>query len=268
MKLGNMLDCDTMEAMETVRLSDQVAGHPGIYKAKGVIIKPCTQEELNFYASVTAAKHAIMEYIPKFMGTLKSTQLPDQQSKHEVAMVLKDIEHGFKKPCVMDIKLGKVLASPVATAEKKARLEKVSNETTSGSVGLRIAGMKVWETEKNEPTMYGKEYGRSLTSSNIQEAFKTFFTPLMATHPREMLSRYDSTINDIISAIEYAGLKLYSSSLLIVYESDRKSPRKTMDIKLIDFAHATLEHDDIDFNTMQGLDNAARIIRGIAKAQF
>ena len=258
-------------------LANQVAGHEGIFKSGGIVVKPCTQQEIDFYEYSRASKHAIVEHIPKFMGVLQANQIPTATltdidtippPKHKSAIVLEDIEHGFRRPCVIDIKLGRVLASPDATDEKKRRLEQVSVSTTSGSVGFRIAGMKLWEEGKTSVTMFGKEYGRSFTEANVHEAFERFFRPLVKCWSRDSLAEIHTMISEIIRWIEFSGLKMYSSSLLIVYESAPRPPdeeSKVFEVKLIDFAHTTFDNDEIDFNTMNGLDNAARVIRAINK---
>ena len=54
----------------------------------------------------------------------------------------------------MDIKLGSVLYAQDATEEKKTRMIKVSQETTSGSLRLRICGFKVFFTQPYDLNRY------------------------------------------------------------------------------------------------------------------
>ena len=61
-----------------------------------------------------------------------------------VAVVLENITAGFTHPNIMDVKLGARLWADDAPASKRRKLDEVSKETTSGSLGFRIAGMKMW----------------------------------------------------------------------------------------------------------------------------
>ena len=120
---------------------DQVAGHEGVLKGEdGVLIKPCKQHEINVY-EVILPKLSLSKFAPTYMGSL--AQSGDDQQEQTLALVLEDLECFFKKPCVIDVKLGKILASPKASEEKRKRLAQVADSTTSGSLGFRVAGMKV-----------------------------------------------------------------------------------------------------------------------------
>ena len=44
---------------------------------------------------------------------------------------------------MIDIKLGRILYDKDTSEEKRLRMEQVSSDTTSGSLGFRICGMQV-----------------------------------------------------------------------------------------------------------------------------
>ncbi len=50
---------------------------------------------------------------------------------------------GLDEPCVLDIKLGQRLYDDDADEAKRQKMIKQTQETTSGSLGLRICGAKV-----------------------------------------------------------------------------------------------------------------------------
>lgn len=58
-------------------------------------------------------------------------------------IVLEDLVHQYKKPCVMDIKMGKRQRKIGASAEKEQRQLEKSLRTTSHEVGFRLCGMQV-----------------------------------------------------------------------------------------------------------------------------
>ena len=58
-------------------------------------------------------------------------------------LCLENLSHGFKKPCVLDLKLGTQLYDDNASEEKKVRLGAVAANTTSGPLGIRLTGFQV-----------------------------------------------------------------------------------------------------------------------------
>ena len=146
-------------------------------------------------------------WMPTFMGTLtqgdvSKTQTAglDQLSSAEGQtdkqyIVLLNSYHGFTHPSILDIKLGAKLTDDEVTApEKIARLQKVSDSTTSGSLNFRICGMKVYngksdtkpanelyenmndssvsvninDADDHKYLEFNKFYGRSLSKDNIK----------------------------------------------------------------------------------------------------
>ena len=169
-----------------------------------------------------------------------------------MSIVLENVAAGFKRPNVLDVKLGARLWADDARPEKRAKLDAVSQETTSSSLGFRICGMKVYtgedgesdegaltdpydakhegkEGEKGEVVekdgfrRYDKWYGRSFNESNVNEGFEAFFagaklggvdrSKLVARRVIEELKRVQQTL-------EMEESRMYSASVLIVYEGD------------------------------------------------
>jgi len=56
---------------------------------------------------------------------------------------LENVSLGFKKPCVLDLKMGTQLYDDDASEEKKARLGAVAANTTSLPLGFRLTGFEV-----------------------------------------------------------------------------------------------------------------------------
>lgn len=166
--------------------------------------------------------------------------------------MLENVAAGFKRPNVLDVKLGARLWADDTRPEKRAKLDAVSQETTSSSLGFRICGMKVFtgedgesdegaltdpydakhegkEGEKGEMIekdgfkRYDKWYGRSFNEGNVKEGFEAFFTgaklggvdrsKLVARRVIEELKRVQKTL-------EMEESRMYSASVLIVYEGD------------------------------------------------
>lgn len=58
-------------------------------------------------------------------------------------MVLENLTTPFRKPNILDIKLGTVLYDDDASEEKKARMLKTARDTTSFETGVRLTGFQV-----------------------------------------------------------------------------------------------------------------------------
>lgn len=168
-----------------------------------------------------------------------------------ISIVLENIADGFKRPNVLDIKLGARLWADDAPPAKRAKLDAVSRETTSSTLGFRITGMKVWVgdgaaepteftnpyltrhegrerpqgevVEKNGYRRYDKWYGRTFTADNVKEGLRTFLAGAkMGKVDRSKLiaSRLVEELRAVRHVLETEEIRMYSSSVLIIYEGD------------------------------------------------
>jgi 1D-myo-inositol-tetrakisphosphate 5-kinase/inositol-polyphosphate multikinase len=251
----------------TMTPSDGVLSDP----SGAVVVKPCTQAEIAFYESIATSHPDLAPHLPTFMGTLQLSA--DQQASSSTAadsgtiqtatgierlhgkklatelhIVLENITHGFKKPNVLDLKLGKQLWDEAAKPEKRARLDAVSNASTSSSLGFRIAGMRTYvgETAQEVPAelkefvekdssgywVYNKMYGRKFNTSEIEEGFWAYVLPQGKSEPereraRDILSYFLSQVQDIQKSFESMESRMYGASILFVYEGDMEEYQKT-----------------------------------------
>lgn len=142
------------EILRNLERHDQAAGHAGVMRSGSLIIKPCTQAEIDFYALATQTQPLFAQWMPTYMGQLTLNKPGNQEQdsigaileseRFEQAVVLENLEWGFKRPSVLDIKLGKILTDEFVSEEKRMRLEKVSMSTTSWDNHLRLTGMRVY----------------------------------------------------------------------------------------------------------------------------
>lgn len=295
-----------------------------------VVVKPCTAAEVAFYESVSASHPDLAPHLPTFMGTLSLSssapatteesgtittadgtveRLHGKKLDTELHIVLENITHGFKKPNVLDLKLGAQLWDDAANPEKRAKLDKVSAETTSGSLGFRIAGMRVYKGEPvpEKPAeltdfveaeadggywVYNKMYGRKFAQQDVLEGFESYIhgqgrQGKELERAREVLAFFLGEVKDITRAFEQTESRMYSASILLVYEGDvdeyartkarlRSAPAGGEDgdeeedlpqlatVKMIDFAHANwTPGQGPDENALRGMRSTTAILKDL-----
>ncbi len=149
------------------------------------------------------------------------------------AVVLENTTHGFKKPNVLDVKLGhRRLWGDSAPLQKRRRMDEICSQTTHGQYGFRIAGMRVFrgsadpaELDAADYRVYDKDYGRSEAAArDIVGAFRNFlFNPaagIDADHARAVAQAFKADLERVRDVLERERTRMYSSSLLFVFEGD------------------------------------------------
>ncbi|QRD86302.1 arginine metabolism regulation protein iii [Aspergillus flavus] len=191
---------------------------------------------------------------PDAAATTEKDWVPSGGKKIDtgLSIVLENVACGFKRPNVLDVKLGARLWADDAPLAKRTKLDNVSKETTSSSLGFRIAGMKVWtgvngendEGGKTDPyatkyegsegakgeviekdgyRRYDKWYGRSFSDKNVKEGFETFLAGAKAgsvDRSKLIARRLADELKNLQEVLESEESRMYSASVLIVYEGD------------------------------------------------
>ncbi|CED83975.1 Inositol polyphosphate multikinase, component of the ARGR transcription regulatory complex [Phaffia rhodozyma] len=103
------------------------------------------------------------------------------------SVVLTNLTQAFTHPSVLDVKLGTVLYDEHASPEKKARMEKAAQDTTSGSCGIRLVGFSNWDPSNQTSIMTDKAFGKALTPETLPSGIARFF-PLKTSSSTSGLS--------------------------------------------------------------------------------
>ncbi|CAK7895159.1 inositol polyphosphate multikinase [[Candida] anglica] len=165
-------------------------------------------------------------------------------------IVLQNLYYGYYKPSILDIKLGSILYDETASQEKKDRLQKVAESTTSGSLGFRICGMKVYHSSIDSPKPsinippiyagieesinvvpdiesqsvyleFDKFYGRSLDHTNIKQGILLFFqSKLHSKLTLKLIENFLKRLQVLYNCVLESGARMIGSSLLFVFEND------------------------------------------------
>ena len=197
----------------------------------------------------SASGHITSEPLIARSATKEWTPSGGAKLNSQLSIVLSNATAGFVRPNVIDLKLGARLWDDDAPAAKRKKLDDVAATSTSGRLGFRVAGMKVYvgndakvEREVNTEfadgfKTYNKFYGRdSITDQNVGSAFESFLYSLSlapdsakddAQWQRKLLLRRKILVERFLremSSIEYVleneESRMYSASVLMVYEGD------------------------------------------------
>ncbi|KAJ4415777.1 hypothetical protein N0V82_007139 [Gnomoniopsis sp. IMI 355080] len=180
------------------------------------------------------------------------TWIPNANRKipTNTAVCLENASQGFRRPNIMDVKLGRRLWADDAPLEKKRRFDKISAETTHHDLGFRIAGMRVYkgsddatELDEEDYKIYDKDYGRNdVNKRNVVEAFRNFIYNTAAgiddAYARAVAEAFRQDLENVRDVLEAEETRMYSSSLLFIFEGDGESLKSAIDERIRSTANA------------------------------
>jgi hypothetical protein len=168
-------------------------------------------------------------------------------------LLLEDLTHGLISPCVGDFKLGTRSFEVGAPPAKEARQFAHTVRTTTRSHAVRLVDVAVRRASALVDRWNRRE-GRRLSPRELRRVLRYF---LSGDRLREFVSEIDrlsAALSSTLAALP--NLRLYSASVLVVYDGDRGAP--PLRAALIDFAHAYLDiaSEGVDPSDDSFADNA------------
>ena len=233
-------------------LTTQGGGHGKILQGSGKeasIAKPLIDREDRFYQQI--AKTPLNLAIPHYIGRMSSGG--------KEFLLLQDLTDGMKSPCIADIKLGTRSYEVDAPIEKANRQRAHIVNTTTASHAARCIDIC---TRKNGQVVrrWDRRDGRKMNAQQFRDALKYF---LPGKRREEFVHGIQNLKNRLIQTLEILPfLRLYSASVLVIYDGDNES--SPMSVCIIDFAHAYIDvvaeggdaKDKVfDDNAVRGLDS-------------
>ncbi|KAK8079447.1 inositol polyphosphate kinase-domain-containing protein [Apiospora hydei] len=173
----------------------------------------------------------------------KPSWVPNKSRKitTDRAVVLENASFGYKKPNIMDAKLGLRLWADDAPAEKQARFDEIANETTHKHNGFRVAGMRVYkgsedpkDLDKEGYRIYDKWWGRkTVNDDNLLSSLKQFIFNKAAGIDEELgkivAGAFATDLRRVQEVLEAHESRMYSASLLFVFEGDGAALRAAIE---------------------------------------
>mmetsp|Transcript_16537 Transcript_16537/g.18701 ORF Transcript_16537/g.18701 Transcript_16537/m.18701 type:complete len:699 (+) Transcript_16537:385-2481(+) len=136
-----------------------------------------------------------------------------------VYLILENLTHGMNCPVVMDLKVGtQQHGSNESEAKKQSKIRKCK-ETTSSTLGLRIAGMQTYDESESQYVLRDKYWGRSLDETGVEEALKVFVSDENNMLRLDVIRSLVAQITALIAAIKDTKWRFYGCSVLLVYDA-------------------------------------------------
>jgi Inositol polyphosphate kinase len=138
----------------------------------------------------------------------------------EAHLLLTDVTAKFRRPCVMDIKMGTQTYEPDASDDK--RLREIGKYPQQETFGFRIVGMRIYDpshfdADESGYRRFHKEYGRSLaTIDDILGALRLFLSAgCVKRIDNEEEPRPDVDLNGSLNRLEEMESSMSPSSAVV-----------------------------------------------------
>lgn len=173
-------------------------------------------------------------FVPKYYGTL------DHEGRKLIT--LEDMCRHYRKPCVMDLKMGFTTVYDWAEESYKIKNRIKDADNTNSTVGFRVSGLQVYRADEDAVFKPERNWGKTLTKDNIHTAFQLFASGGRLS-PREIYGDPEYGALQLLRRFEswaqrQSSFQFFQASVLIIYEGQATDMRQAgLRVAFIDFAH-------------------------------
>ncbi|XP_064486295.1 inositol hexakisphosphate kinase 1-like [Ornithodoros turicata] len=226
-------------------------------KAGSVEIEPVLKEGAQLFEDEDGKPDALTTHNPWIVRchNLQVQKFLSSSGNPKEFILLENLTACYAFPCILDLKMGTRQHPDDATEEKRKSLEAKVASTTSSTLGLRVAGMQVYQQNLGYYKCHNRYFGRSLNVDGFRQTLYHFLHDGVCFRS-DVLAPLLEKLRALYKAVEELdGFRFYTSSLLILYEgqvpdgnsndkcnSDSREwnvRRRTacVNVRMIDFAH-------------------------------
>lgn len=166
-----------------------------------------------------------------------------------VFMLIENVTFKYKRPCILDLKIGYRAHGDNTDPEKIKRKMHRCETTTTRICGIRLCGLQTFHAKTNSSTFIDKYQGRKLNLEQLNEKLYEYFYDgenYRYQFIKHFINRLKRLV-EILSGLE--SLRLFATSVLFVYEGNLTKEQlnslsedeieKYFDLRLIDFAQSS-----------------------------
>ncbi|XP_042215524.1 inositol hexakisphosphate kinase 3-like isoform X1 [Homarus americanus] len=150
--------------------------------------------------------------------TLHKLKQKSDPSNVVECIMLENLTFKFRYPCVLDLKMGtRQYGDDAPESKRKSQTAKAANTTTI-TLGVRLAGMQVYSKEKKRYHCKNKYYGQKLSEEGFKETLWQFLHNghRLRLDIAELIISKLEELRAIISKLD--SVRFFTSSLLIIYD--------------------------------------------------
>jgi len=167
--------------------------------------------------------------------------LQNQQKIHK-CILLENVTSKFKKPCILDLKMGTRVHGDYDGDDKKKRHQAKCEQTTTKKLGVRLCGMQVYNAADDCYHCRDKYFGRTLDRSALLKSLDEEFF-IKKTNRNQIIQTIIDRLAEMKRSLEeLRSYRFYSSSLLIIYDGCNQTAKNlapNVETRMVDFAKAT-----------------------------
>lgn len=197
---------------------DQAGGHQGTFKSDGaVLVKTVTDREADFYERALHGDWPA-RLLPKFYG----------RTDDRTAIKIENLTHGFRRPCVMDLKMGvQTVEDDESNILKRLKMTALDVVTRTKSAGVRLEGLSMYRALENTRVKGTKAQSHSISAHvrvSLQDVLTFFLTDESGVRT-DVALRFQAAVEGILRQFEKNDkFRFIGSSILLIYDNDNRAP--------------------------------------------